>query len=122
MGLGKGDPLVDHIDGDGLNNLLSNLRVTDNAGNAHNRHGKRRRRDGSPPTSLHPGACWDKRAAKWCARIMLDSRGMHLGYFDDEADAADAYAEAKAARDAGGTKEDIRAGLPSRPARARCGR
>jgi len=105
-GLGFGDPReVDHIDGDGLNNLQSNMRVVDSAGNKHNQHGKHRL--GKEPTSAYPGVCWHKVKSKWHARIKLAWQQIHLGLWDAESDAAEAYRRAKAVRDAGGTREDI---------------
>jgi hypothetical protein len=109
-GLGFGNPHeVDHIDGDGLNNLSSNLRVTDRAGNNHNQHGKQPRRRGEVPTSAHPGAFWDKAKSKWRAQITNCGVRIHLGYYDDEEDAAGAYLRAKSVRDAGGLNEEIQA-------------
>ncbi len=110
MGLGFGDPReVDHIDGNGLNNLRTNMRVVNSAGNKHNQHGKHPRRLGEKPTSAYPGVCWDKykSKSKWLARIRLTGRHIYLGLWDAEADAAEAYRRAKAVRDAGGTREDI---------------
>jgi len=108
-GLGIRDPRkIDHIDGDGLNNLPFNLRITDAVGNANNRHGKRHQLDGTPPTSEFPGVCWDKSKSKWRVQIKLTGRNIHLGYFDIEADAAEAYLRAKAVRDTGGTMSSVR--------------
>lgn len=109
-GLESEDPRqIDHIDGNGLNNLPSNLRITDAVGNANNRHGKRRWLDGAPPTSRFPGVYWNKSKSKWRVQIKLAGRHIHLGYFDIEADAAEMYLRAKAIRDAGGSREEIRA-------------
>jgi len=92
---------VDHIDGDGLNNLRSNLRVVTHAQNMYNEHGKRKWRSGAIQSSEHPGVCWDKRRGKWKARIKADHVEYHLGRFDDELAAAEAYRVAKARRDVG---------------------
>jgi hypothetical protein len=109
-GLEFGDPReVDHQDGDGLNNHPSNLRVTNSTGNQHNHHGKRRRRRDIEPTSAHPGVCWNKTASKWVAKINFASRSIHLGYWDTELAAAEAYARAKSVRDSGGTITEIQA-------------
>jgi hypothetical protein len=108
-GLDFGDPReVDHIDGDGLNNLPSNLRVTDGAGNQHNLHMKCRKR-GEVPTSRFQGVSWHKMDLKWRAGIGLAGRRIHLGLHDREEDAAEAYLRAKAVRDAGGTETEVRA-------------
>jgi hypothetical protein len=109
-GLDFGDPReADHIDGDGLNNLPSNLRITDNAGNVHNRHGKQPHRHGETPTSRFPGVYWEKDRAEWRASIGLNGRSIHLGRYAVEEDAAEAYLRAKVVRDAGGSRDEIRA-------------
>jgi len=109
-GLDFGDPReVDHFDGDGLNNLPDNLRVTDGTGNQYNHHGKSRYRDGRAPTSMFPGVHWDKVHGKWQARIRFTGRRICLGYYDNEAAAVAAYLRAKAVRDTGGTEAEIRA-------------
>ena len=108
-GLDFGDPReVDHIDGDGLNNLPSNLRVVDHAGNQHNLHMKCRKR-GEVPTSHFQGVSWHKGDRKWRAGIGLAGRRIHLGHFYAEEDAAEAYRYAKAVRDAGGAEAEVRA-------------
>ena len=43
--------------------------------------------------SIYVGVNWDQRWEKWKARIMVDSKMRHLGYFDEEADAAKKYDE-----------------------------
>jgi hypothetical protein len=39
-------------------------------------------------TSQYRGVGWDKKARKWRAQAGLDGRKYHLGFFDDEMDAA----------------------------------
>lgn len=82
--------LVDHRDGDGLNNRRSNLRFATKSQNAHNM------RKPCTNTSGHKGVTWDKRDHKWQAKIMVGGRQRSLGYFEHKADAARAYAEASA--------------------------
>lgn len=77
---------VDHRDGDGLNNRRSNLRVVTQAQNCKNRSKSRK-----PKTSPHKGVWWHKRLKKWTAAIGVNYRQKHLGYFDDQEDAAKAY-------------------------------
>jgi hypothetical protein len=84
MGEPKGF-LVDHIDGDGLNNCRSNLRVATHAQNLCNR-GKN-----SNNTSGFKGVNWHKNAKKWAAAIMVNRRSHHLGLFSDVQEAAKAY-------------------------------
>jgi hypothetical protein len=38
--------------------------------------------------------CWHKTSGKWRARIRIDGKQRHLGYFADEEEAAAAYREA----------------------------
>ena len=116
MGLDFGDPReVDHLDGDGLNNLRGrgndarpNLRITDNVGNARNLHGKRPSKRGVVPTSARPGVYRSKGGA-WQAQIWSTGRLVYLGRHATEQEAADAYIGAKAVRDAGGSYDDIKA-------------
>lgn len=85
--LGLTDPRVhvDHVNGDGLDNRRSNLRLADQVRNQRNR---RPRSDG---TSQLKGVHWDKASHKWVATITVNSRRFHLGCFDDEIEAARAY-------------------------------
>jgi len=83
-----GEPLgveVDHRDGDGLNNQRYNLRLATHSQNLCNR-GKQRNN-----TSGYKGVSWFKRVGKWHARIQINGRDKHLGYFDILEEAARAY-------------------------------
>lgn len=81
-----GWPLVDHINGDGLDNRRSNLRAATAQENARNR-GRR-----TTSVSGYKGVSWHKASARWQASIGVgDRRWKHLGYFSDSADAARAY-------------------------------
>jgi hypothetical protein len=82
------DMYVDHIDGDGLNNTRSNLRVCTNAQNQYNS------RKPSNNTSGFKGVSWHKRNKKWLARIKVNNKQNNLGYFDSLIEAAQAYDEA----------------------------
>lgn len=77
---------VDHIDGDGLNNRLTNLRLTTHAGNARSfqtpREGK---------TSRYRGVRFHSRDGRWTAQIKTMGRNLFLGYHDSERAAARAY-------------------------------
>lgn len=76
---------IDHADGDGLNNRLSNLRpatVSQNQANARHRVNS---------ASGRKGVCWNKRDRKWQARIRINGYRVHLGNFDDPETAAAAY-------------------------------
>jgi len=80
-----GWPMVDHINGDGLDNRRSNLRPASIATNNRN---ARLRRDN---TSGFKGVAWDRKGSSWRAYIRLDGRRHHLGFFATAKDAAFAY-------------------------------
>ena len=79
---------IDHIDGDGLNNCRSNLRLATHAENM--RNGRIRVTN----TSGVKGVSWHRPLCKWQASIRFDGRTRHLGYFADLDSAAAAYAKA----------------------------
>ena len=76
--------VVDHIDGNSLNNRRSNLRLCTVSQN----HQNRRRTYGS---SKYKGTWWDKRRNKWVSAITFNGKYIHIGCFDNETDAAKAY-------------------------------
>lgn len=87
MGCEYGDgKIVDHRNGDGLDNRRSNLRVTTIAGNLRNQRTVR-------GVSQYRGVTFDPRSGRWQARACVDYRRIHLGMFDDEG-AAGAAVEA----------------------------
>lgn len=73
---------VDHRDGNSLNNCRDNLRFVTAGQNAMNRH----RVVG---VSRYKGV--SRHRAKWRACIEKDKKGIHIGYFDLEIEAAKAY-------------------------------
>ena len=73
---------IDHIDGDRLNNNIENLRKVTHQQNCWNR-------------TTAKGYCWDKKSNKWKARITLNGKEIHLGYFDNEDDARQVYLNVK---------------------------
>ena len=79
--------LVDHANGDKLDNRADNLRIVSHRENRWNSPS----RGGS---SQYLGVCWDKEAGKWRAQINAGGRYRILGRFEHEADAARAYNEA----------------------------
>lgn len=76
---------VDHINGDGLDNRRSNLRL---ASNMENQRSSRPRSGG---TSMFKGVCWNKACNAWQAQIRIDKKRCYLGIFKTEEDAAMAY-------------------------------
>jgi len=77
--------LVDHIDGNGLNNRKANLRLCNHKQNGWNR------RPNSRGYSKYKGVSWHKGNKKWRAAIRKSYKLTHLGYFDSEIEAALAY-------------------------------
>jgi hypothetical protein len=78
--------VVDHIDGNGLNNTRGNLRICTREQNVHNRKG-------GGKTSQYKGVCRKKHSKKWYAGIKKNEQHIHIGYFEREIDAAKAYDE-----------------------------
>jgi len=76
--------VVDHKDGNGLNDRRSNLRVCTQQQNLYNSrpHGR---------SSRFKGPCWDKAKRRWVVYIRHDGRNVFIGRFRDEAEAARAY-------------------------------
>jgi len=82
----KPNEKCDHINHDGLDNRRSNLRVATNSQNMMNQFKL------SGTTSSHfKGVVWHKRDKIWEASIRLNQRGIYLGRFSDEVEAAKAY-------------------------------
>ena len=75
--------LVDHKDGDSLNNQFENLRPTDYRGNNRNV----RKQPGT--SSFFKGVCWSQ--GRWQAMLSVNKKGLYLGRFCDELEAAKAY-------------------------------
>lgn len=78
--------IVDHINGNGLDNRRANLRLVTAAQNARNQFVQ-----AGPKTSRFKGVSWDAVAARWAARITVDGFAIDLGRFDVEEEAARAY-------------------------------
>lgn len=78
---------VDHINGDTLDNRRCNLRLCSHAENQHNKNSQ-------AGTSKYKGVYLYKRDKKWRAMIAKNKKNIHLGYFNDEIQAAHAYDEA----------------------------
>jgi hypothetical protein len=79
---------VDHIDGDGANNRLSNLRL---ATPLQNQMNKRRHRK---TTAGLKGVARNRHGGKWSARIRVEGRRLTVGSFDTPEEAHAAYVAA----------------------------
>ena len=82
------DHIIDHKNGDRLDNRRSNLRACDYFQNSTNT------RIRSDNTSGYKGVSWDKTRRKWRAYFVLDGYQIHLGRYTDPIQAAHAYDEA----------------------------
>lgn len=80
-----GWPLVDHVNGNGLDNRRENLRQATIAQNRHNS------RPQAGSSSRFKGVCWDRGVRKWRAAIKVDGKQRYLGIYTSEEDAARAY-------------------------------
>lgn len=81
------DEQVDHIDGNGLNNRRCNLRKCSAVNNQCNRDKPSRNKQWA---SQFKGVSL-KDNGRWFAQIQVNKRHYHLGYFDTEVEAAQAY-------------------------------
>jgi hypothetical protein len=73
---------IDHINGIKEDNRISNLRSVTHQENNWNRINAK-------------GYYWSKACDKWHSQISVNSRKIHLGFFEKEEDARDAYLQAK---------------------------
>ena len=76
--------LVDHINGDGLDNRRANLRVTTWASNI-------QRAGGRVGRSGYRGVHLNNEGPRWCAHIRIKGQMRHLGVFDTPEEAAAVY-------------------------------
>ena len=81
--------MVDHINGDKLDNRRQNLRLCTNSQNQGNRKAAR-------GVSKFKGVTWQKRRpgcgrSHWKAQIVIDGVAKYLGAFDTDREAAEAY-------------------------------
>ena len=82
------DKDIDHINGNGLDNRRSNLRICSDSQNQMNVGLKKSNRSG------YKGVDWDIMRKKWRAMIRINGVKKNLGCFDKKEEAARAYDEA----------------------------
>ena len=75
--------VVNHINFDKKDNRLENLEIITNRENTNKKHKKSK--------SKYIGVTWHKRANKWTAQILYKRKNIHLGCFNNEIDAHNAY-------------------------------
>jgi hypothetical protein len=80
---------IDHINGDKLDNRIENLRAATVGQNQHNR------KTNANNTSGYKGVSWNKAQKKWTARITLERKIIHLGYFANVEEAAEVVRKAR---------------------------
>jgi len=79
----KAGDLVDHRDGDGLNNQKVNLRLATTAQNGRNQRRRADNRSGFKGVKAN--------GSKWMARIRANNQRIFIGNFSTKEDAARAY-------------------------------
>lgn len=78
------DMMIDHINGDGLDNRKSNLRIVTHRQNLQNMtHANK--------STKYTGVHWVKRESHWAARITINGKRKYLGSFHDPLSAAIIY-------------------------------
>ena len=81
--------IIDHDDRNRTNNYPGNLKLTNHAGNMRNKSMDKRN------TSGVTGVRWYEKLGKWSARISVNGKLKHLGYFDTIKEASAARERAK---------------------------
>ena len=94
--LGASDLHIDHIDMVKTNNCLTNLRYCTH------RENDTYRSLSSKTSSIYTGVSWHKKSGKWQSSIRVHQKSLHLGFFDDERTASQAYQNALKIHNAGG--------------------
>lgn len=82
--------VIDHINGDKLDNRFCNLRDATHQINNQNIHAA-----GKRTTSGLRGVSWLKSRKQWRSTIFVDGKSIHLGFFGDKNEAHAAYKAAK---------------------------
>ena len=77
---------IDHVDGNTINNDISNLRLVSNRENQQNTHSHRGGR--------LCGCYFNNHAGKWMSQIRINKMKINLGYFSTEQEAHEQYQKA----------------------------
>ncbi|WP_298965117.1 HNH endonuclease signature motif containing protein [uncultured Roseibium sp.] len=73
--------VIDHINGDPADNRAQNLRNV-----SHKANGRNTKLSANNSSGIN-GVFWDKKRQQWEAKIKVDGRSKHLGYFKSKEDA-----------------------------------
>ena len=84
----KQGEIVDHINGNKLDNRKCNLRICTKSQNCQNRKISKLNKSG------FNGVSWNVNNRKWVAQIAFNNKKMHLGFFNDPTEAAKSFNEA----------------------------
>ena len=82
--------VVDHINGNRLDDRVENLRIVTHRANVSTCF----RTDNGTFSSEYVGIYWNINSLKWHSSIYYDGINIYLGLFDNETDASDAYQKA----------------------------
>ena len=77
--------VINHKDFNKLNNHLDNFEIVTHRVNSNKKH--------LTGSSKYTGVSWHKRDKKWCAKIEINGKQIHLGYFKSEFKAHLTYKE-----------------------------
>jgi hypothetical protein len=81
----KQGEIVDHINGNKLDNRKCNLRICTKSQNCQNRKISKLNKSG------FNGVSWNVNNRKWVAQIAFNNKKMHLGFFNDLTEAAKSF-------------------------------
>ena len=82
--------VIDHVNGDKSDDRVENLQIVTHRANSSTCF----RSDRDSFSSEYAGVNWEKKLSKWRARIYHDEVHTHLGRYDTELEASNAYQEA----------------------------
>ena len=85
-----GKIVVDHVNGDKLDDRIKNLRIVTQRANCSTCF----RSDKASLSSEYIGVCWNRAISKWHSYILYNGGRIHLGFFTNEIEASNAYQSA----------------------------